>query len=193
MRGRHRLWLAAAVPLLALSLAACGGHGTKPGVATAGGGATKTSGATPTASVDQQTAMLNYARCMRDHGVNMADPETAGGGGLTIAISGGPVNEAQMKAAEEACRQYMPNGGAPPSMSPEQVEQMRKFAQCMRDHGVQMADPDPNNGGISVGKGAAPGPSDNPSGGMKAGPPNDPNFKAAEEACKSFLPKGLNQ
>lgn len=192
MRGRHRLWLAAAVPLLALSLAACGGHGKKPGIATADGGNGKKGTPTPTASVDQQTAFLNYAKCMREHGVNMPDPDF-NGGGVTIAISGGPGSEAQMKAAEEACRQYLPNGGAPPSMSPEMLEQMRKFAQCMREHGVDMADPDPNNGGISIGKKAAPGPSDNPSGGMKAGPPDDPNFKNAEEACKDLLPKGKDK
>jgi hypothetical protein len=193
MRGRHRLWLAAAVPLLALSLAACGGHGKKPGVATANGGNGKKGTPTPTVSVDPQTAMLNYAKCMREHGVDMPDPQTNGdGGGVTITISGGPKNEAQMNAAQEACKQYMPNGGAPPSMSPEQIEQMRKFAQCMREHGVQMADPDPNNGGISIGNKPAPGPSES-AGGMKAGPPDDPNFKAAEEACKDKLPKGLEK
>jgi hypothetical protein len=192
MRGRHRIWLAAVVPLLALSLAACGGH-KKPGVATANGGNGKKGTPTPTSSVDTRTALLNYAKCMREHGVNMPDPDFNGdGGGVTIAISGGPANEAQMKAAEDACHQLLPNGGAPPSMSPEQVEQMRKFAQCMREHGVQMADPDPNNGGISIGKKPAPGPSDSGKA-LQGGPPDDPNFKAAEEACKHLLPKGMDK
>jgi hypothetical protein len=186
--GRHRIWLAAVLPLLALALAGCGGHGKKPSVATVGG--TGKAGASPSASVDRQAAMLAFARCMREHGVDMPDPDADGR--MTISASGGPANKTQMDAAQTACKQYLPNGGTPPSMSPEDLEQLRKFAQCMRDHGVQMADPDPNGGGLSVGNGAGPDPSS--SGGINKGQAlDDPNFKAAEEACKDKLPKGRKQ
>src|SRR3982751_506444 len=129
---RHRIWLAAAVPLLALTLAGCAGHGKKPGIATVRG--TGDPGASPSASVDPQAARLNFARCMREHGVDMPDPDPDGR--VTIAMSGGPQNKSQLDAAQAACKQYLPNGGTPPSMSPEDIDQMRKFAQCMRDHGV---------------------------------------------------------
>jgi hypothetical protein len=181
--GRHRIWLAAVLPLLALTLAGCGGHGRKPGIATAGG--TGAAGASPSASVDPQTARLEFARCMREHGVDMPDPDADGK--MTITASGGPTNRTQMDAAQAACRQYLPNGGAPPSMSPQEIEQLRQFAQCMRDHGVQMADPDPNNGGLSVKSG--PGRNDSSPGIDKGKALDDPNFTAAEEACKDKLPK----
>ena len=48
----------------------------------------------------------------------------------------------KVEAAMEACKQYAPNGGEPPKLNPEQLEQMRKFAQCMRDNGVRTF-PDP--------------------------------------------------
>jgi hypothetical protein len=188
--GRHRIWLAAVVPLLALTLAGCGGHGKKPGVATVGGGTGKAN-ASPTASVDPQTAMLNFARCMRDHGVDMPDPDADGK--VTMGASGGPINKTQMDAAQAACRQYMPNGGAPPSMSPEELEQLRKFAQCMRDHGVQMADPDADNGGLSIQGGTGKVDSSASPGIDKGKSLDDPNFKAAEEACKDKLPKRRNK
>ena len=123
-----------------------------------------------------------FAQCMRDHGVDMPDPQTAeggsgDGGGVRITVSGGPNSNAD--AAMEACKDKLPNGGVPPSMSPEQQEQLRQFAQCMRDHGVDMPDPDPNNGGLRISQ----------SGGPAAGMgPDDPTFKAAQEACKDKLP-----
>lgn len=185
--GRHRIWLAAVLPLLALTLAGCGGHGKKPGVATVGG--TGKANPSASASADAQTSMLNFAKCMREHGVDMPDPDADGG--ITIAASGAAVNKSQVDAAQEACKQFMPNGGTPPSMSPEDLEQMRKFAQCMRDHGVQMSDPDPNSGGLSINGGAGPGPSGGPgvTKGDKGKALDDPNFKAAQEACKDKLPK----
>jgi hypothetical protein len=50
----------------------------------------------------------------------------------------------------------------------------------MRDHGVDMPDPDPNGGGLRI----------NSSGGPAMGP-DDPTFKAAQEACKDKLPGAL--
>jgi hypothetical protein len=187
--GRHWIRLAAVVPLLALTLAGCGGHGRKPGVATVGG--TGKANPSPTASVDPQTALLNFARCMREHGVDMPDPDSDGK--VTIMASGGSTsgNKTQVDAAQAACRQYMPNGGAPPSMSPEELDQLRKFAQCMREHGVQMADPDANNGGLSIAGGT--GRTEGSPGLDKRQSLDDPNFKAAQEACKDKLPKGRNK
>jgi hypothetical protein len=123
---------------------------------------------------------------MREHGVDMPDPETvggggggSGGGGVRITVTGAP--GAGMDAAMNACKDKLPNGGTPPSMSPEQQEQLRAFAQCMRDHGVDMPDPDPNSGGLRISS----------SGGPAFGP-DDPTFKAAQEACQDKLPGALS-
>src|SRR4051812_48808544 len=46
-----------------------------------------------------------------------------------------------------------PAASAQPSGSADREEALRQFAQCMRDHGVQMNDPDPNGGGFGFGGG----------------------------------------
>jgi hypothetical protein len=45
-----------------------------------------------------------------------------------------------------------PAASARPSASADREEALRQFAQCMRDHGVQMNDPDPNGGGFGFGR-----------------------------------------
>jgi hypothetical protein len=156
--------------------AACARSSANPGIATAGGG-TASASAHPSASVDREEQARAFAQCMRDHGVDMPDPDTAGGpggGNIKITVSGAP---GATDAAMNACKDKLPNGGNPPSMSPELQEQLRAFAQCMRDHGVDMPDPDPNSGGLRI----------NASGGPKVSP-DDPTFQAAQEACQDKLP-----
>jgi hypothetical protein len=50
-----------------------------------------------------------------------------------------------MRTAEEACRDLLPNGGQPPPLDAKQLDEMRTQAKCMREHGVDVPDPDPNN------------------------------------------------
>jgi hypothetical protein len=74
-----------------------------------------------------------------------------------------------------------------------------KWAQCMRSHGVNVADPGPNgtvriqanagaNGGTrtTTGGAAAPNPSGTPD--PNGGPP--PEIQAAMDACKQYAPNG---
>jgi hypothetical protein len=69
--------------LLALALAtgACGGAGKGSGVASLGGAGNATS-TTNAGGGDQQKA-LNWARCMRQHGINMPDPKIDANGHTT--------------------------------------------------------------------------------------------------------------
>jgi hypothetical protein len=159
--------------VLALTLAGCGGKNNKNGIASAAGGKGT---ATPTPSstlTDSERARL-FTQCMQDHGVQVQDPN---GGGGKVTIGGGPGGKAdpKMQAAMQACKQYLPNGGTPPSMSPADLDKMRKYAACMRAHGIDMKDPTAANPGLMI------------NGGVK---PDDPKFKAAQEACKSLLPQG---
>ena len=58
-----------------------------------------------------------------------------------------------------------------------------KFSQCMRQHGIDFPDPQSNgNGGFSlqIRPGSGPGRIN----------PDDPKFKQAQDACKSYLPNG---
>jgi hypothetical protein len=110
---------------------------------------------------------------MRDQGIEMSDPEADHPG----AIGGkNGADDAKTTAAIEACRQYMPGGGELAKPSAEQLEQERKIAQCMREHGLtDYPDPDPNaEGGQNIGEAGIN--------------PNDPKFKAADEACRYLRP-----
>lgn len=159
-----------AVPVTVLGVllsAGCGGHSTNSGIASANGGKSQsTASPSPTASADKMQAALDFAKCMRAHGVDMPDPQANGGG---IKLSGGDADKTKISAAQQACKQYLPNGGEPPTLSPEQVTQARNFAACMRQHGVDFPDPDAS-GRFSLGTGISP---------------TDPTFKAASDACKS--------
>ncbi len=157
------------LPLLVLGLAACAKPAT-PSVATANGG-----GATPTASPstgpsDRAEAMQKFAQCMRDHGIDMEDPEP----GQPITFKGGPGDKEKMDKAQKACQQYMPGGGELQTPDPAMLDQVRKYAQCMRDHGVDMPDPDPNEPGKIT---------------INGGPdPDSQAFKDAQSACQSLMP-----
>jgi hypothetical protein len=156
---------------LLVGVVACGST-KKSGIPTANGGS-GTATPKPTGSISQQDRQRLFAQCMRDHGVQMKDPEPGHPG--SIGGQGG-ADDAKTKAALEACRQYMPNGGDLTKPDAQQIEQERKIAQCMRAHGVpKFPDPDPN---------AAGGQNLNSAG----VDPNDPKFKAADEACRYLRP-----
>ena len=124
--------------------------------------------------------MLAFAKCMREHGVDMPDPVVNADGGMTVTIGsegGKPIDQKTMQAADEACKHLMPArpDGGPTQMTPEQQDAMLDFAKCMREHGVDMPDPDFGSGGGPVmigGDGIAF---------------DSPTFKAADEACRSIM------
>jgi hypothetical protein len=155
------------IPLLmvaaALALAGCGSNDDS-GIATAGGGVTPSA----TASAASAADMMKFTQCMRDNGVPIGDPDpNTGRPDLDPAQASTP----QFQAAMKKCKDLLP-GGLLGALSPSQTDQLRAFAQCMRDHGVDMPDPDPNNGfGEAIGKIDR----------------NSPTFKSAMEACQDKL------
>ena len=186
-----------ALALLAMVLAACSGAAATPsGVATlddpaataapSGSAAPGASGG-PSASIDPEAAMLAFARCMREHGVDMPDPVIGANGGTSVTIGGNgskPLDPKVMQAANEACKDLMPKTFGPGGgeLTPEQKDAMLDFAKCMRDHGVDVADTDFSGGGFSI----------QIDGSGKSGPsPDDPTFKAADEACRSIMDKAM--
>ena len=55
-----------------------------------------------------QQQMVAYARCMRQHGINIADPKP--GEGINVdGDKGANPNSPKFKAADQACQQYQPN------------------------------------------------------------------------------------
>jgi hypothetical protein len=166
-----RLLAAALLAAGALAVGACGGDD-------GAGGATS--------AADRQReareAALNYARCMREHGVDVPDPSFEGDG---IKQSGPTedVPRAKVDDAENACKKYMEDI-EPPNLSDEQQEEFKKAAlanaRCMREHGIENF-PDPTFGE----DGRATIRIDKNSGIDE----DDPDFKKAQEACKGTLPK----
>jgi len=174
-------------------LAGCGGSGSSPGVASLEG---DTSGTTTTAAtgttVDPEQALLDFAQCMRDQGIDMEDPTIDENGSFRMARpSGGgeggefdPAGREAMRAAREACSQYL-QGMAQEFGRPDMTEMqdlMLEYAACMRENGVDMPDPDfSTDGSGGQGPGARLG--------FNTGDydPNDPTFQAANEACQEIF------
>ena len=140
-------------------------------VAGCGGSANSATGSDGNTAPSFQDAMVEYSACMREHGVDMPDPTFAdsgstggavtfaiplgatGAGGPGAAVTGGP--DPTFKAAAEACQSIMDAVQQEmPKLSPEEEAKMRddalKFAQCMREHGVDMPDPTFDAGGGSA-------------------------------------------
>ena len=69
--------------------------------------------AKPTPTPDPQKAMLAFAQCMRQHGIDMPDPvfSSSGGGAMVKQELGNGIDptSAQFQAAQKACQSLLPN------------------------------------------------------------------------------------
>jgi hypothetical protein len=173
MRLKHSL----AVPLLLAALTAvagCAGEAAgDDGIASAdnSSSAGPSPSSSPSASVSDEDRGIKFAQCMRANGVDMPDPDPNGQPGI-IKLDR---NDPKFAAAWEKCKQYSPVGNGDRTFSPEQQQRMLDFAKCMREHGINMPDPEPG-GGIKITKGS----------GLN---PDDPKFQAALEACRQYMPQ----
>jgi hypothetical protein len=127
-----------------------------------------------------QEAALDFAECMRKHGVDVPDPSPGQGGGLLMRGPRSGADQAAFRRAEEACRKHLENV-RPPELSEEQQREFReqalKHARCMREHGIDM--PDPTFGEDGRVEQRLEGGID----------PNDPRFQEAQEECSKFRPR----
>jgi hypothetical protein len=153
-------------------------------------------GGKPASSANRQdTAFegaLKFSKCMREHGIDMPDPQRVGKGG--IKLSGGKVNfnDPKMKSAQSACQKYMQIGGGEtidPARRAKLQETALKYARCMRGQGVNMPDPKlSGNGGLTFQAGPGPKSNSNSSGRTGLGvSPDSPKFQAADKACNHLL------
>ncbi|SEK92498.1 hypothetical protein [Streptacidiphilus jiangxiensis] len=128
--------LASAVALVVLS--GCGSSTPSPGVAAVGTGA---AGASPSASAtaDRTTQLLQFASCMRQHGVNVPDPQA---GATTVQLPAGTKGDAATQAALQTCQHFLGadgKGGGDPTA----VARAVALAECLRAHGISVPDPQP--------------------------------------------------
>ncbi len=179
---KRKLGLAATAGGLAVALilvlTACGGSGDSDGVASL----TDTTGQSTTdgsqgsddngdAEQDWEEAALEYAQCMREHGVDFPDPVN---GRLEFKSERG--DEEKVQEAQEACRGILED--AAPPVDEEQQAELREatleFAKCMREHGVDYPDPEfQEDGGVLQQ--------------MPEGAEDDPQVEEAQEACQPIL------
>jgi hypothetical protein len=140
------LTLAAAATVLvsALAVTAC----SKPpadggGVATAATGGSATPAATP--SRDLLAEMRRWAQCMRQHDVDMPDPQSVKGAfdGFDWPDKDDP-EAARVDTARQACTQYDTFSEYTEPFSTAQLQAWLAWAQCMRGHGLEVSDPDPS-------------------------------------------------
>ena len=97
--------------------------------------------------------MRAYAKCMRENGVDMADPDP-NGGGIGISVDSG-AEKAKVDKANEKCKHLMPNGGKPDKPTPEDLDKARQTAKCLREHGINVKEPTMEDPGISVDAGSS--------------------------------------
>jgi hypothetical protein len=156
------------------------------GILCACGSSTASSSSSGSATGAQFQARLNLAKCFRAHGINVPDPSPGGGpaggagGGIFRSLRNYPT--AQVTAARQACSQYFaqafPQLNLTPAQRAQVQQQLVKYAECMRSHGVNVPDPTFNgNGGFGLRQ--AFGSVDR----------NSPAFQAANKACQSLRPQ----
>jgi hypothetical protein len=133
---------------VALIATACGSGSSNASAQVASLGST--TGTTPdtTSPVNTQDALLKYAACMRENGVNMADPTfdadgnpTGGGFGRGSGID--PRSDA-FQAAQKVCGNLLQGvtlGGRGRGLNQEAIQNsLNDFTACLRDQGLQVDD-----------------------------------------------------
>jgi hypothetical protein len=116
------------------------------------------SGQTPTPSATRSVdrdKTLQFVKCLQEHGI----PATLSGDGQVgidqprpVQPSGPvgtpPVDQAKRAAAEKACQQFNPLGD-PPKVGTAEWDRMLQYAQCLRQHGLNVKDPQPGDYGVA--------------------------------------------
>ena len=158
------------------------------------------SAAEPVVSEDltDEERLLAFAVCMREHGVDFPDPVVEadgtvtfgfrpGGGGGGLQRLGEIGRDPDLPAARDACSGMLEGLAFGPGTGGidliEIQDRLLEFARCMRDNGVDMADPDLSRFG--------PGGNDGDQG---AGPfgeidRDDPDIATAFAVCQQELPQ----
>jgi hypothetical protein len=183
--------------MLALVLGACSGaaQADDNGVASL----TESSTTTATTAADPEAAAMAFTQCMRDNGVDMEDPTVDADGNVIPGrptnlpdpgegqqnAQGGPGGEfgEELRSAFEACGDLLVGTtfGFNNIDQTELQDQLLEFAQCLRDQGLEVADPDLSALGGPGGGGAG-------GGGLFGLDFQEPEVQAAMDACSDLLP-----
>ena len=187
MRHRYGLLVAAAVLAGGCSSAASSGPGGAPVASLsghAGAGADAGQSGQPLTQQQSDQDMISFTRCMRSHGVQMSDPvHRPGHAGLSIDL---PTRDSATSSAYGACTHFIQaiiqikSAGAAAQAAPH-LAALTRYAQCMRGHDINMLDPTPQG---ELNLGTVPGVTSDFG-------RYSPQFRAADAACRRFLPAGI--
>jgi hypothetical protein len=121
---------------------------------------------------------LLYSKCMRANGVpNFPDPQRQGNG-VNVSV-GKNVDKSQMKKAQEACRDKMPQGDADgPNGGRIDSAKLTEWTKCMRGKLPEFPDPDVSGNTMTIVLRGT---------GIKG---DSAKFENARRACQSHLPGG---
>jgi hypothetical protein len=183
-----RAWSTAAIVLATAVLAvACSSSAPGPQVASLSGHHGGTAAGQPLTQAQSDRDMVNFARCMRAHGVAMPDPvHRPGHAGLTLEFPSATPRP-QTRAANAACQHFIgpiiqaKQAGAAAAMSPSRLAKLTGYARCMRAHDIPMLDPD-RFGDLNLG---------HPPGVSSDFGRYSPQFRSADTACRHLLPAGV--
>jgi hypothetical protein len=151
--------------LCVVALLACGGGGSSTGSVSGSGGGGE--------GAAREEAGLAFAQCMREHGVEMEDPKSDQGGIEIPGDSNDPVTKDALAACDGTLDKVAQD------VSPEEDEAFREgwlaFTQCMRDRGIDLADPQFQGAGkVQLG--------------ISGVDTTSPAFEEASEACQGKVP-----
>lgn len=178
--------------VLALVATACSdGAEDETGLATleaAGEDATAIAEGAADNDVDAEEALMAFSQCMRDNGIpDYPDPTVDADGSIGFGFVRGSLEESgidprseEFSAARDICAEHLEGialgRGREGFDLTELTDTLLAFAQCMRDHGVPMDDPDLSGFGDGPGSGAV-----RPFGDIDF---EDPDVQEAFEACQ---------
>jgi hypothetical protein len=101
---------------------------------------------------------------------------------ISVSMEQLGVSSSQFQTAQTACRHLLPNGGqTTASESQQDLNAMRRFARCMRSHGVPTW-PDPVNGPAGWGFNLL---------NVHGFDPNSPQIDSKMHVCGRELPAGI--
>jgi hypothetical protein len=131
---------AAAAVILAITVIAACGAGSPSKSSSSGSSGSNSS----QAQLEQEA--LNFARCMRSHGVSSFPDPSANGGGFNVNVPGIKPSSPAFEAAQTACKRLLPVKHAPSGPPSEHAYvRLLHWATCMRAHGISsLPDPRPD-------------------------------------------------
>lgn len=132
------------------------------------------------AEASDEELALEFADCMRANGFDMADPTVDADGSVSLFDGPPPNGDADAEAAFEVCGEILEGASFVTGIldDPEFEDLLLEMAQCLRDEGIDVDDPDMSAIGPGSGGGGPFGPGFDP---------DDPQTAAAIDACSGIF------